>query len=547
MNSKKNFYRIDTPYQYIQYLIHQFSFPGLFNQIKANFPRTWFALLSAVMLLLLAVACDTAATPDPVTSTPAESNKATQTPAVSKINVQTTTTVLADMVRAIGGDMVEADSIVPAGADIHIYQVSPSQSVAISKARLIISNGAGLDDFLNPALANANSAAVRVVASRGLTPEVLEEMSLSVNGNNTGDHGEELSEEVKHLIHEVEEGAISPEDAVEQMEELLGGHEGSEEEHHEDSNSHDEEGLEEELIKIIHEVEDGHLTAESAIESIEQVIEQHHGDELAEEVEHLIHEVEEGAISPEDAVQQMEELLGGHEGSEEEHHEDSNSHDEEGLEEELIKIIHEVEDGHLTAESAIESIEQVIEQHHGDEGHKETGHLHGHDSGDPHFWLDPILAIHYVEQISEGLKQVDPENAQVYSANTAQYTQELRDLDQEITKELSQVPPEHRHLITFHDAYGYLARRYGWEISAFVPGHGGDVTPQAIVQVMDKIQADGIPAVFREPQFAEDVLRETAQTTGVAVGVIRSLVDDTESTYLTMMRSNARSMVENLK
>ena len=461
INSKKNFSRIDTPYQYIQYLIHQFSFPGLFNQIKANFPRTWFALLSAVMLLLLAVACDTAATPDPVTSTPAESNKATQTPAVSKINVQTTTTVLADMVRAIGGDMVEADSIVPAGADIHIYQVSPSQSVAISKAKLIISNGAGLDDFLNPALANANSAAVRVVASRGLTPEVLEEMSLSVNGNNTGDgdHGEELSEEVKHLIHEVEEGAISPEDAV----------------------------------------------------------------------------------------QQMEELLGGHEGSEEEHHEDSNSHDEEGLEEELIKIIHEVEDGHLTAESAIESIEQVIEQHHGDEGHKETGHLHGHDSGDPHFWLDPILAIHYVEQISEGLKQVDPENAQVYSANTAQYTQELRDLDQEITKELSQVPPEHRHLITFHDAYGYLARRYGWEISAFVPGHGGDVTPQAIVQVMNKIQADGIPAVFREPQFAEDVLRETAQTTGVAVGVIRSLVDDTESTYLTMMRSNARSMVENLK
>ena len=459
IGSKKNFYHIDTSYQYMQYLIHQFSFLGLCNQIKGNLPRTWFALLSAVMLLFLAVACDTTATPGPVTSTPAESNKTTQTSELSKINVQTTTTVLADMVRAIGGDMVEADSIVPAGANVHIYQVSPSQNIAISKARLIVSNGAGLDDFLNPALANANSAVVRVIASQGLTPEVLEEISLSVNGTDTGNHGDELAEEVKRLIHEVEEGTISPEDAVEQM----------------------------------------------------------------------------------------EQLLGGHEGSEEEHHEDSNSHDEEGLEEELIKIIHEVEDGHLTAESAIESIEQVIEQHHGDEGHKETGHLHGHDSGDPHFWLDPILAIHYVEQISEGLKQVDPENAQVYSANTAQYTQELRDLDQEITKELSQVPPEHRHLITFHDAYGYLARRYGWEISAFVPGHGGDVTPQAIVQVMNKIQADGIPAVFREPQFAEDVLRETAQTTGISVGVIRSLVDDTESTYLTMMRSNARSMVENLK
>ena len=65
--------------------------------------------------------------------------------------------------------------------------------------------------------------------------------------------------------------------------------------------------------------------------------------------------------------------------------------------------------------------------------------------------------------------------------------------------------------------------------------------------VLNDIQEDGIPAVFSEPQFAEDVLQETAKTAGVAVGVIRSLVDDTEPTYLGMMRSNVRSLVENLK
>ena len=259
-------------------------------------------------------------------------------------------------------------------------------------------------------------------------------------------------------------------------------------------------------------------------------------------MEHLIHETEEGAITPEEAVERIEELLGDHGDLE-----DGHGHDEEGLEDELKEIIHEVEDGHFTAESAIESMEQVIEQHHGKEGHKESEHPHGHDSGDPHFWLNPVLAIHYVEQISEGLIQVDPANAEVYSANADQYTQELLALDQEITKELSQVPPEHRHLITFHDAYGYFVRKYGWELSAFVPGHGGDVTPQAIVGVLNDIQEDGIPAVFSEPQFAEDVLQETAKTAGVAVGVIRSLVDDTEPTYLGMMRSNVRSLVENLK
>lgn len=443
-------------------LIHQFRFPGLFNQVKANLSRTWFTLLSAFMLLLLAVACDTAATPGPVTSTPAESNKTTQMSAVSPINVQTTTTVLADMARVIGGDLVEATSIVPPGADVHIYQVSPSQMIAISEANLIISNGSGLDGFLDSTLENAKSTdAIHVVASQGLTPEALVEMEFPHNGADT----------------------------------------------------------------------------------------EHHGEELAEEIEHLIHEVEEGTISPEDAVEQIEQLLGGHEGEEHETHEDAHGHDEEGLEDELKEIIHEVEEGHLTAESAIESMEQVIEQHHGEEGHKEDGdhHGHGHDAGDPHFWLDPILAIHYVEQISEGLVQADPTNAQVYSENSGRYILELRGLNEELREELSQVPQEYRHLVTFHDAYGYFARRYGWEVSAFVPGHAGEVTPQDIVRVINKIQADGIPAIFAEPQFAQAELNDAAQTTGVKVGLIRALVDDTEPTYMDLMRSNVRSMVENLR
>jgi len=454
------FMRFDTSYQMMHFLIRWVRALGLANQIKPNLLRTWPIVLLAIVFILLSVACGTSDALGEVTQTPAEFSQSEQTSEVSKIKVQTTNTVLADMVRVIGGEMVEVTSIVPAGADVHIYQVSPSQMIAISEARLLVSNGLGLDDFLNSELDNSKRAdVVHVVASQGLTPEALEEISLPSNVTDS----------------------------------------------------------------------------------------EHHDDELAENVEHLIHETEEGGITPEDAVERIEELLVGHEGAEEEHHEDAHGRGEKGLEDELKEMIHEVEDGHLTAESAIESMEQVIEQHHGEDGHRVIGDLHGHDSGDPHFWLNPILAIHYVKQISEGLIQVDPANAQVYSANTDQYTQELLDLDQEITKELSQVPPEHRHLITFHDAYGYFVRKYGWDLSAFVPVHGGDVTPQAIAGILNEIQEDGIPAVFSEPQFAEDVLQETAKTGGIAVGTLRSLVDDTEPTYLSMMRSNVKSLVENLK
>ena len=161
------------------------------------------------------------------------------------------------MARVIGGEMVESTSIVPAGADVHVYQVSPSQRIAISEARLLISNGLGLDDFLNSELDNSNRAdVVHVVASLGLTPEVLEEMALPANGTDSEHHGEELAEKVEHLIHETEEGAITPEEAMERIEELLGGHGDLE-----DGHGHDEEGLEDKLKEIIHEVEDGHFTA----------------------------------------------------------------------------------------------------------------------------------------------------------------------------------------------------------------------------------------------------------------------------------------------
>ena len=239
ISGKKNFNVIDTSYHYGHFLIRWVSALGIANQIKLNLLRTRPIFLPVIMLLLLSVACSTSPTPSEVTQTPAKSSQPAQTFEDYKINVQATTTVLADMVRVIGGEMVESTSIVPPGADVHIYQVSPSQRIAISEAELLVSNGFGLDDFLNHELENSNRAeVVHVIASQGLTPEALEEMSLSSNGTDSEHHGDELAEKVAHLIHETEEGAITPEEAMEQIEELLGGHGDREDGHQEDAHEH---------------------------------------------------------------------------------------------------------------------------------------------------------------------------------------------------------------------------------------------------------------------------------------------------------------------
>ena len=167
-------------------------------------------------------------------------------------------------------------------------------------------------------------------------------------------------------------------------------------------------------------------------------------------------------------------------------------------------------------------------------------------SGDPHFWQNPVYAIHYVERIRDGLAQVDPGNAQVYQANAAAYIQQLRELDQDIAGLLRDVPPERRHLVTFHDAFGYFAQRYGWRVLAFVSGDASEVTPGAVVTVLERIREDGIPAVFVGPQFSPDVMEQAARDAGVRVGIIRSMVDNDVATYIDMMRLNAMSLAEHL-
>ena len=152
------------------------------------------------------------------------------------------------------------------------------------------------------------------------------------------------------------------------------------------------------------------------------------------------------------------------------------------------------------------------------------------------------MAVHYANQIADGLAQADPANAAEYRANAAAYIVELEALDAYISEALAGIPAERRVLVTFHDAFGYFGARYDVEVFAFVGGHGGDVSPDDIVRVLDLVQDQGLPAVFAEPQFSADALEQVARDTGVSVGIIRSMPDAEHTDYIGLMRANADAM-----
>jgi ABC-type Zn uptake system ZnuABC Zn-binding protein ZnuA len=91
-----------------------------------------------------------------------------QTPVPGALRVVATTTVLADLVREVGGDLVSVVSLVPKGGEVHTFDPTPTAVQRVAQASLIIANGLGLDDWLTAVAADAGTGAPVVRLAEGL-------------------------------------------------------------------------------------------------------------------------------------------------------------------------------------------------------------------------------------------------------------------------------------------------------------------------------------------------------------------------------------------
>lgn len=197
------------------------------------------------------------------------------------------------------------------------------------------------------------------------------------------------------------------------------------------------------------------------------------------------------------------------------------------------------------------------EDAHADE--EESGHegeeAHDHGESDPHFWLDPLNVIVYVENIRDGLSQADPQGKELYAQNAAAYIEELRALDAEIRAQVETIPPERRVLVTNHESFGYFADRYGFTLAgAVIPSanSSAETSARQLAALIDTIRQSGAPAIFLEtganPKLAEQIAAETGVqvVTGLYTHSITTPEGDAPS-YLAMMRRNAELITAALR
>jgi ABC-type Zn uptake system ZnuABC Zn-binding protein ZnuA len=87
-----------------------------------------------------------------------------------RIAVVATTVQIEAITREVGGDRINLDGIVPAGADAHEFEPVASDLAAIDNADVILRHGAGLDEWLDDTL-DANSDAPVITVTGGITFE----------------------------------------------------------------------------------------------------------------------------------------------------------------------------------------------------------------------------------------------------------------------------------------------------------------------------------------------------------------------------------------
>ena len=174
---------------------------------------------------------------------------------------------------------------------------------------------------------------------------------------------------------------------------------------------------------------------------------------------------------------------------------------------------------------------------------------------DPHIWQDPRNAKVMVANVAKAFEAADPAAAPTFEKNRADYSAQLDALDASIAAQIGALG--NKKLVTNHDAFGYYADRYGLQIvGSVIPSFDTqtELSPADINDLVSKIKAQGVNAVFSESSLPPKTAEAIAAEAGVkVVAGENALYGDTlgapgtdGDTYLEMMSHNTREIVENL-
>jgi len=164
------------------------------------------------------------------------------------------------------------------------------------------------------------------------------------------------------------------------------------------------------------------------------------------------------------------------------------------------------------------------------------------DDHDPHFWLDPSRMASLGRDVAQELSEVDPDGAEAYAAAADEFAAQMDALDTEYAQALAGC--QDAALVTSHEAFGYLADRYGLR-QIGIAGIDPEVepSPARIRDVMEIAQENDVTTIFFEGSANPAVSEKLARDLGVSTAVLHPVEQVEEGTdYLSLMRENLQAL-----
>ena len=166
---------------------------------------------------------------------------------------------------------------------------------------------------------------------------------------------------------------------------------------------------------------------------------------------------------------------------------------------------------------------------------------------DPHFWLDPLRLAAVGHAVAEELSEVDPANADAYASRADALEVDLTELDAQYTQALAACTGA--TLVTSHEAFGYLAQRYGL-VQVGISGIDPDAepAPARLREVREVVTREGVTTLYFEVLTSPKVTQTLAEDLGVRTDVLDPLESHSaeRGDYLAVMGTNLDALERGL-
>jgi len=155
----------------------------------------------------------------------------------------------------------------------------------------------------------------------------------------------------------------------------------------------------------------------------------------------------------------------------------------------------------------------------------EEGKSHNHNhSYDPHIWLDPILYIEIVKNISEELTKRDPDGSDYYRKNYENYRERLMDLHKK-TEEVVSVSRYKKIIYAGHFSFGYFIRRYDLEYISVYKNYSpnANISPKDLKNIIEEVKRSGQKYIYQEALVNSKTAELISRETGTEVLMLHQL------------------------